>query len=231
VVVGITKFSNSSVPALPFAEKDAADFYDLLVKENGFSTDHVKLLQNLNATKKNILGAITNWLPSVVKSDDVVILYINTHCPPKTAGASRSILIPSDGDEQRLSATGIDIKDLLAGLSTRLGTKKILCILETSHCDASDLAANGNFVMTSSGPKENSYNSRRYHNSVFTHSLLGELKPFRGNSTLESVFKNASRKTDNEVQQDFANSQHPQLAGGDASRVNFLLDTVPPDKP
>jgi hypothetical protein len=83
VVVGITKFSNSSVPALPFAEKDAADFYDLLVKENGFSTDHVKLLQNLNATKKNILGAITNWLPSVVKSDDVVILYINPIAHPK----------------------------------------------------------------------------------------------------------------------------------------------------
>jgi hypothetical protein len=231
VVVGITNFSNSSVPALPFAEKNAADFYALLVKGNEFSADHVKLLQNLSATKKNILDAITNWLPSVVKPDDVVILYINTHCPPKNEGADRSILIPSDGDKLQLRSTGIDIKELLAGLGTRLGTKKILCVLDTSHCDASDLAANGNFVMTSSGPKENSNNSRRYRNSIFTHSLLNELRRFMGSSSLESVFKNVSRQTEREAEQDCAASQHPQLAGGDANSVNFLLDTVPPDKP
>jgi hypothetical protein len=130
--------------------------------------------------------------------------------------------MPSDGDKQKLSATGIDIKNVLARLSAQLHTKKILCILETCYCDASDLASTGTIVLTSSGPNELSCESKRYKNSVFTRSLINELG--KATDNFASVVERTSQQIANEVQADDGCTQHPQLAGGDASIINSLFN-------
>jgi hypothetical protein len=47
VVVGIGTFSSPELPKLRYANKDASDFANCLVRYNGFPADHVRLLQNL----------------------------------------------------------------------------------------------------------------------------------------------------------------------------------------
>jgi uncharacterized caspase-like protein len=131
--------------------------------------------------------------------------------------------MPSDGDKQQLSATGIDIKNVLVGLSSHLRTKKILCILETCYCDASDLASSGAVVITSSGPRELSWESKRHSNGVFTRSLLNALRG-PGSDTAASAFAKISQNVNNEIQEDEATTQHPQLAG-DESLINVLFDS------
>src|SRR5438552_13006706 len=54
LVIGVTQFANPRVPELKYATKDAADFYNYLVKEAHFAPDHVRLLLNDKATQRRI---------------------------------------------------------------------------------------------------------------------------------------------------------------------------------
>ena len=71
--------SNLVTGDLKSSADDAKEFQSLLVKRFGFRKEDTMILTNDQASKKNIVDAMTNWLPRAVGSDDEVVLYISGH--------------------------------------------------------------------------------------------------------------------------------------------------------
>ena len=82
LVIGISKFANPQYN-LKYAAKDAQDFYNYLVTDGNFKKDHVLLLLNENATRRNIMSAFGDkFLPAVCREGDMFTIYISTHGTP-----------------------------------------------------------------------------------------------------------------------------------------------------
>lgn len=82
LIIGISRFKDPSMD-LKYPAKDATDFRDYLVKEAGFSEDHVKLITDAEATRAGILSAIGDkWLPRTAQPNDLVVIYISSHGSP-----------------------------------------------------------------------------------------------------------------------------------------------------
>lgn len=76
VVIGIV-YDNSELGNVAFADQDAASVYGLLTTKLGFPRENVLLLQNSQANRQGIIGAL-DWLahnPDIDSSSDVVFFY------------------------------------------------------------------------------------------------------------------------------------------------------------
>lgn len=76
VVIGIDRFSHEGWK-FKYAQKDARDFRNYLVKEGSFAPDHVKLLCGSDATHQGIEKAF-DWLARVAERKDLAVVYIRT---------------------------------------------------------------------------------------------------------------------------------------------------------
>ncbi|MDX1674661.1 MAG: caspase family protein [Longimicrobiales bacterium] len=82
VVVGIsdyTHFGDEIGGDLPGAANDARAMADVLVNKWGFAPDRVKLVLDGDATRDRIERELTEWLPSVARSGDLVWFYFAGH--------------------------------------------------------------------------------------------------------------------------------------------------------
>ncbi len=82
VVIGIAKYKN--LPAnqqLLFPERDAESIYSILISPEGgnFRAENVHTLIGPKATLAAIRNELENWLPSVAKDDDRVLVYFAGH--------------------------------------------------------------------------------------------------------------------------------------------------------
>jgi hypothetical protein len=76
VVIGIV-YDNYELGSISYADQDAGSVYSLLTGKLGFAKENVKLLQNSQASRQNILGAL-DWLahnPDIDADSDVVLFY------------------------------------------------------------------------------------------------------------------------------------------------------------
>lgn len=101
VFVGIAKFQNPGIPAIPCAVNDARTMRDILVKKYGFNPDknHLTILANEQATKANIDEAIANLCDQrKIKASDRVLVYFSCHGQevPNPHGGGKGYLIPYD---------------------------------------------------------------------------------------------------------------------------------------
>ena len=78
VLIGIADYPGSTND-LSFPDDDVRDFYDLLIEKCLFPPDHVKVLLNASATKKNISDAIAEWLAGNETENDIVLIYYSGH--------------------------------------------------------------------------------------------------------------------------------------------------------
>jgi Tfp pilus assembly protein PilF len=80
VIAGISSYASKGIPALRFANKDAAAFSDYLKTEAGGKVpdDNIKLLVNEEATTAAIYSALS-WLNEVSGKDDLVYFYFSGH--------------------------------------------------------------------------------------------------------------------------------------------------------
>ena len=135
VVIGVSRFSDGSIPQLKYSAKDAQDFYDYLTDPNHgrFAKDHVKLLLNEDASKVNIMDVIgDSFLPHGAAPGDLVVIYLSTHGSP--AGADiRGVnyVVASDSRVNKLFATGIEMRQLLRTVKERVHTNRVVLVLDT----------------------------------------------------------------------------------------------------
>lgn len=76
VIVGIV-YDNYELGQISYADQDAASMYRLVTEKFGFPRNNVILLQNSQATRRNILDAL-GWLadnPDIDSDSDVVVFY------------------------------------------------------------------------------------------------------------------------------------------------------------
>ncbi len=248
LVVGISKFSDSDVPKLNYSVKDAIDFYNYLVKDAGFAPDHVRLLLDEKATQRRVMSELgQKFMAEVAKKDDLVVLFFSTHgSPAQMDKCGDNYLMAYDSDPEDLYATGIEMKRVLNAANTRVSTDRVLIVLDACHSGALKPGAKGlnrekgNFdidklaqgsgqlVICSSQPDEQSWESRRYKNGVFTRHLIDSMKAPNKHKELQDAFSELKDRVASEVLEDRQAKQVPVLNSKWDGRA-LLLAVAPAD--
>ncbi len=248
LIVGISEFEDKRIPRLKYSAKDARDFRDFLVKECNFAPDHVRLLLNEKATERRVSSELGNrFLARVAKPSDLTVLYFSTHgSSSKSDIKGKNYLVAYDTDRDDLYATGIEMQKITDAISERVDSGRVLLVLDACHSGATDGAAkamsnpsnfdaeelaqgSGKLVMCSSKPEQQSFESTRYQNGVFTRKLIEGLRIKGQKTKLGEAFTFVESAVKYEVQEDHAIKQEPVLRskwdGTD------LMIAVPPSSP
>lgn len=248
LIVGISDFQDKRIPKLKYSAKDARDFRDFLVKECNFAPDHVRLLLNEKATERRVASELGNkFLARVAKPGDLTVLYFSTHGSSSKADLKgKNYLVAYDSDRDDLYATGIEMQKITDAISERVDSGRVLLVLDACHSgattggakamsnpgnfDAEELAqGSGKLVICSSKPDQQSWESARYQNGVFTRKLIEGLRLKGKKTKLEEAFTFVQTAVKSEVQEDHAIKQEPVLRSKwDGSG---LLIAVPPSAP
>lgn len=254
LVVGIGNFADQKIPRLKYATKDARDFYNYLVHDANFAPDHVRLLIDDKATRRRIMSELgSKFLARLAQPDDLILLFFSTHGSPSQMDLrGRNYVVAYDSDPEDLFATGIEMQKILESIQNRVLSDRVLLVLDACHSggadpnakgmmrvgnfDAQTLAeGSGQLVICSSQPDEQSWESRRYQNGVFTKRLLEGLRSDGGKEPLAKAFDQAQRLVETEVKEDHPGARqtpilHSKWNGNDlivAVRPNAPTD-IPP---
>lgn len=234
LVVGISNYQDTTLN-LKYSAKDARDFYDYLLQDGHFKSDHAKLLVDSDASRENIMSLLgDSWLPKTVKPNDLVVLYVSSHGSPSEMDVKgENYLVVYDTKKDKLYATGISMQELIDKIKRRINTERVLIVLDACHSGATREGAKGlykaqNFdsetitqgsgqmVICSSSPDQASWESKNYPNGVFTRQLIEALKQQK---SIAQAYSQLKDKVQDEVLRDRGQVQTPELKnawkGGD----------------
>jgi hypothetical protein len=244
LVIGISEFEHSNLN-LKYAAKDATDFRDFLVSKGNFAADHVRLLTNKQATRANILEQFgDSWLPRVAMPDDLVLIFISSHgSPPEMDVRGVNYVVAHDTNPDSLFATGVPLQSLTKTLKDRVHSNRIVIVLDVCHAgavaeskglvrganiDAAAMAdTSGHAVICSSSTNENSWESKQYPNSVFTHTLIEGLQKHGSQTKLGDAVTFMKEEVPREVQMERGFPQHPVFQTSKWNSADVVLAAVP----
>lgn len=249
LVVGISNFENSKVPALKYSTKDARDFYNYLIKDANFQPSHVRMLLDEKATRRRIISELGNkFLARLARPGDLIVLFFSTHGSPSQMDLrGKSYLVTYDADPEDLDATGIGMQEVNEKIHSRVLSDRVVLVLDACHSGSSDPNAkgmhrvgnmsaqevaegSGQLVICSSRPDEQSWESKRYENGVFTKNLLEALRSSSGKLPLGAAFEKAQQLVESEVREDRPGArQSPMLNAKWAG--NDIVLSVPAAEP
>jgi hypothetical protein len=244
IVVGISKFEKPDVPALKYSAKDAKDFYDYLIKEANFAPDHVRLILDEKATRRRILSELDNlFLGRVARPDDLIVLFFSTHgSPAQLDKMGKNFIVAYDTEPNQLFATGIEMQAMTRDLKERVDAKRVLLVLDACHSggtaakgihrvgnfDTDALAiGTGQMVICSSEPDQQSWESKRYSNGVFTRKLLDGLRSKGHETSIEDAFSVVTNTVQDEVRQDYPGTRQTPVLRSKWSGEKLILAVKP----
>jgi uncharacterized caspase-like protein len=206
VVIGVSDYEDSRIPALRYAARDAQAVYDWLVAPTGgrYAPSKVKLLLNRNATNERIKDALFNWLKQAIE-EDVVVIYFAGHGSPESPEAAQNLfLLPTNARYDNIAVTGFPMWDVETALKRFIKARRVVIIADACHAagvgQGFDVAVRadrglqinpisaglqglsdvgeGVCVISASRDREFSQESREWGggHGVFTHYLLEGLK-------------------------------------------------------
>ncbi|HLJ14287.1 MAG TPA: tetratricopeptide repeat protein [Bryobacteraceae bacterium] len=191
LVIGVAKY-----PKLPpqgqldFAEQDAQAMYSILISPEGgnFHAEDVHRLIGGKATLADMRRELEQWLPSVAKDDDRVLIYFAGH---GFVYRGRAYLAPYDLDPNNISGTGYPMETLGQAIGGKIHAKWKVLLTDACHSGAitpedtaqqinrSLLALNQSlFSLTASRDRERSYESKDWGggHGVFTYYVVKGLE-------------------------------------------------------
>lgn len=244
IVVGISKFEKPNVPPLKYSAKDARDFYDYLIKEANFAPDHVRLILDEKATRRRILSELDNmFLGRVARPDDLIVLFFSTHgSPAQLDKMGKNFIVAYDTEPNELFATGIEMQAMTRDLKERVDAKRVLLVLDACHSGgtaAKGIHRVGNFdtdalsigtgqmVICSSEPDQQSWESKRYNNGVFTRKLLDGLRSKGRDTSIDEAFSVATSSVQDEVRQDYPGIRQTPVIRSKWSGDKLILAVKP----
>lgn len=148
LVVGIGRFTDSSIPRLNYTTTDASAFAAELTDPaiGRFPSSHVHVLTDEQATTKNIKEEL-NWIARHAGSNDLVVIYVATHGTPRTmdtaGGANYLVTFDTDVykagsfDEDAMFATAYPMVELANAVATRMKALRTAVILDTCYSGGS----------------------------------------------------------------------------------------------
>jgi uncharacterized caspase-like protein len=148
LVVGISRFTDSSIPRLHYTTADANSFAAELTDPaiGRFPASHVHVLTDEQATTKNIKEGL-NWIARHAGPNDLVVIYVATHGTPRTmdtAGGANYLVtydteVDKDGSfyEDAMFATAYPMVELANAVATRMKALRTAVILDTCYSGGS----------------------------------------------------------------------------------------------
>jgi len=135
VVIGVSDYQDSRVPALRYASKDAESFYDWLVSPDGgrYSPQRVKLLVDDDATNNNIKQALYKWLGQAIEEDQVTIFFAGHGSPNSPDTPENLFLLPYDVNYESIESSGFPMWDIETALHRFIKAKKVTVIADACH--------------------------------------------------------------------------------------------------
>ena len=142
VVIGISTYESKALPALQYADKDAAAFAAYMQSKAGghVPADNIKLLLNDQATLAAISDAI-DWLRDSCQENDIAYLYFSGHGDVETKSIdSLGFLLAWNTPPNNYRNNAIRIADVNSDANTLSVIKKARVVLITDACHAGKLA-------------------------------------------------------------------------------------------
>lgn len=183
LVVGIAKYPKLLPSAqLLYSERDADEIYATLISPEGGNFQNVRRLVGPKATLANIRRELEEWLPSVTREDDRVLVYFAGH---GFLHGGKAYLAPHDFDPTDIPRTGYAMETLGKVFGSRIKGKWKVLLTDACHSGAitPDTAQSLNqtlsrldsslFSLTASRDREVSYEGSTWGggHGVFTYFL------------------------------------------------------------
>ena len=187
LVVGISHYQNLPPEGqLQFPERDAESMYTVLISAEGgqFSAQNVHRLIGAQATLANLRRELEQWLPSVAKDDDRVLIYFAGH---GFVSGGKAYLAPYDISLKDVAGSAYPMADLGAVIGSKIHAKWKVLITDSCHSGAitpeadraqvnkSLLDLNQSlFSLTASRDREQSFESPKWGggHGIFTYYVI-----------------------------------------------------------
>lgn len=189
VVIGISRYEAGGPGNLAYANEDAQAFHDALLKQ-GWDAEHIRLLVNEQATKRNIEIALEGWL-SKARPEDMIVLFWAGHGLPDPYDSEKVYLASYDthvGVE--LPGTGVRMDRLMDSLKER-NVRNTLVFADTCYAGRLGLRSDrgigvtpiireksipkGWICMTGAESDRKAVEDSKWAHGAFTYVLLGGL--------------------------------------------------------
>ena len=137
VIIGVSEYQNTEIPALRYADRDAQSLYDLAVTPLeggglGVPKANTKLLLNKEATSYNVRGALTDFLKATIE-EDMVFIFFAGHGAPDPDRPNILYLLTYESDMTKLAATAVKMKEVQDALSDYIAAKNVLIFADACH--------------------------------------------------------------------------------------------------
>jgi uncharacterized caspase-like protein len=135
VIIGISRYQDTRVPALRYASADAQAFYEWVISPQGgrYAPARVHLLIDQQATGNNIKSALFVWLKQALEEDMVTIYFAGHGSPESPDSPDNLFLLPYDTDYDNLSVTGFPMWDIETALKRFIQAKKVVVLTDACH--------------------------------------------------------------------------------------------------
>lgn len=187
LVIGISHYANLPASAqLHYPDRDAEEIYTTLISPEGgqFPPENVHRLVDSQATLANVRHELEQWLPSVTKSDDRVLVYFAGH---GFVTGGKGYLAPYDIDLKNVAATAYPMDRLGQVIGQDIKGKWKVLLTDSCHSGAitpeADRAALNKtlldlhtslFSLTASRDREQSFESADWGggHGIFTYYVV-----------------------------------------------------------
>jgi len=190
VVIGIAKYADPKVQPLTFSDRDAESIDSILISPEGgnFHAENVHKLIGPKATLANIKHELEEWLPSVAKPDDRVLVYFAGH---GFIANGKAYLAPYDLKISNIGTTAYPMDQLGSVFANRINAKWKVLLTDSCHSGAISLDTDAQamhgalqdlgkslFSLTASRDRERSYESADWGggHGIFTYYVVKGLE-------------------------------------------------------
>jgi tetratricopeptide (TPR) repeat protein len=133
LVIGVSSYKNlDAAKNLQFAETDADQIYRVLISQEGgaFPAENVHRLLGEQATLQNVRHELEEWLPSVAKPEDRVVVYFAGHGVVEN---EVGYFAPYDLDLDRIAPTAYPMGTMTEVLSNRVKARWKVLLTDACH--------------------------------------------------------------------------------------------------
>ncbi|HPT28474.1 MAG TPA: caspase family protein, partial [Bryobacteraceae bacterium] len=136
LIIGVAQYQNLAAEAqLKYSERDAEAIYSILISPEGgnFRAENVHKLVGPRATLANVRKEIEQWLPSVTKDDDRVLIYFAGH---GFVYQGVGYLAPYDFNASRIAQSGYPMDELGRVFGSVIKGKWKVLLTDSCHSGA-----------------------------------------------------------------------------------------------